>query len=607
MLPLIFWCALCLTTPVVAGKCKNTPLDVTWPSDTDWSSLNASIGGHLLRTVPAAASCWPNGHLESSISCNTVQSQWTNALWHASQPDSIDYPIYANNSCLPPNVTGYVHDLGCTTGGLPAYIVNATTETQIATAMKWAAERSIRIVIKGTGHDLNGRSSGAFALSIWTHHLRKLQRDISWKHPTKNITEDVYIVGSGQQWGNVLNYALAQGRVVTTGQDPSVGLGGYIQGGGHGPLSRTYGLAASHVLQMRVVTTQGEILVANDAQHQDLFWALRGGGPGLYGLVTEYVLRHHPAPSNVTMGNLLITPKADRNNLSAEASWKAAVSYLQALPELMDAGLAGACMMSTAEAAMRFGSLSEATTGVVISQAFWSFNSTPSAMEALVRAVLTRIGRDSTPNSGSPAVNITFSTSNVANYTSFISAISGSNAAGGQSVVSSRLLGRRELLGTSRTDMTSYLKTALQAQNATAGTFATIGLQGGPGVQQTPPGDWGALLPAWRTAYLHFIANGATVDSVAAGSPKRALQDAARWYEAKERMWQLWAPESGAYMNEANPFDPEFKRDFYGANYDRLVQVKAKYDPTESLFVLAGVGSDRWDYDLDSGRLCRVD
>ncbi|RAH69424.1 FAD-binding domain-containing protein [Aspergillus aculeatinus CBS 121060] len=494
MLHLIFWSALCLTSPMVAGRCKNIPVDVTWPFDTDWPSLNASIGGHLLRTVPAAASCWPNGHFEPSISCNTVQS----------------------HSCLPPNVTGYVHDLGCTTRGLPTYIVNATTETQIATASKWAADRSIRIVIKCTGHDLNGRSSGAFALSIWTHNFRQLRRDISWKHPTKNITEDVYIVGSGQH----------------------VGLGGYIQGSGHGPLSRTYGLAASHVLQMSVVTTQGEILIANDAQHQDLFWALRGGGPGLYSLVTEYVLRHHPAPSNVTMTDLLIAPEADRNNISAEASWKAAVSYLQALPVLMDAGLAGACMMSTAETAVRFGFLFEATT-------------------AFVRPVLAHNGHESTPNSGSSAVTITFSTSNVANYTSCISAISGSNAAGGQSVVSIRLLGRRELLGTSRTDMTSYLKTALQAQNATA-----------PEVQQTPPGDWGALLPAWRTAYLHFNANGAT----------------------------LWAPELGAYMNEAIPFDSEFKRDFYGANYDRLVQVKANYDPSESLLVLA-----------DSGRLCRVD
>jgi hypothetical protein len=59
-------------------------------------------------------------------------------------------------------------------------------------------------------------------------------------------------------------------------------------------------------------------------------------------------------------------------------------------------------------------------------------------------------------------------------------------------------------------------------------------------------------------------------------------------------------------MNEGNPYNSEFKHDFYGSNYERLVQVKQKYDPTESLFVLSGVGSDGWNYDLQSGKLCRV-
>ena len=59
--------------------------------------------------------------------------------------------------------------------------------------------------------------------------------------------------------GEMCLYALAEGRAVTTGQDPSVGLGGYIQESGHGPLSRTYGLAASHGLQMRVITTHGQL------------------------------------------------------------------------------------------------------------------------------------------------------------------------------------------------------------------------------------------------------------------------------------------------------------------------------------------------------------
>lgn len=62
-------------------------------------------------------------------------------------------------------------------------------------------------------------------------------------------------------------------------------------------------------------------------------------------------------------------------------------------------------------------------------------------------------------------------------------------------------------------------------------------------------------------------------------------------------------------MNEGNAFSRDWKKDFYGDNYDALLavkRVKRKYDPSESLFVWSGVGSDQWSYDLRSGWLCRV-
>ena len=65
--------------------------------------------------------------------------------------------MFANNSCLPPGVDGYSAERGCRVGGLPQYIVNATTENQIANAMAWASRTGIRIVAKGTGHDFSGR------------------------------------------------------------------------------------------------------------------------------------------------------------------------------------------------------------------------------------------------------------------------------------------------------------------------------------------------------------------------------------------------------------------------------------------------------------------
>ena len=71
-------------------------------------------------------------------------------------------------------------------------------------------------------------------------------------------------------------------------------------------------------------------------------------------------------------------------------------------------------------------------------------------------------------------------------------------------------------------------------------------------------------------------------------------------------MWRAWAPDSGACLNEANPFDKKIAKDYYGESYEKLRSIKAKYDPKESLFVLTGVGSDGWDYNLDTGRLSRV-
>lgn len=139
-----------------SSPCKVTPSDEEWPSDSDWAKLNQTIQGALIQTSPAALQCYSNSS-ESGLSCSYVEENWGYSAFHAAVPESIDYPIWANNSCLPPNATGYTENAGCQVGGYPSYIVNATTNQQIATALEWAAARNIRVVVKNTGHDLNGR------------------------------------------------------------------------------------------------------------------------------------------------------------------------------------------------------------------------------------------------------------------------------------------------------------------------------------------------------------------------------------------------------------------------------------------------------------------
>lgn len=86
------------------------------------------------------------------------------------------------------------------------------------------------------------------------------------------------------------------GSVVVTGANPYVGIVGWLTGGGHGPLSTTFGMGADNLLEATVVTPTGEILIANPCQNSDLFFAIRGGGGGTYGVVTEVVVKTHPDP-----------------------------------------------------------------------------------------------------------------------------------------------------------------------------------------------------------------------------------------------------------------------------------------------------------------------
>lgn len=440
-------------------------------------------------------------------------------------------------------------------------------------------------------------SSGAYSLSIWTRNFNHIEHLPTWTLPSNTTIPHAFRIGSGNGWGAVLTAALAHNRVVTTGQDPSVGPGGYIQGGGHGPLSRTHGLGAHQVLQATLVTSTGAILTADDRTHPDVFWALRGGGGGTYGVVSQYVIQSHPAP-RVSTGTLSFAP-LDDSDAAANGSWDAAATLFAHLPDLMDAGLAGAATLATGATATKFNpSLKSPTPGVAGTQVFWALDTSSAALKALVAAVAAALRAQG-------AVAVAWNAANQTDYRSFFTSISGSDAAGAGALMSSRLLGRRELVETPRADVAAFLRGALRAQNRTAGTYVTVGLQGGPGVAGVAEERWGAVNPAWREAYLHVIATGADIDL--RRGPKEGLRAAAAWMEEnKESLWREWAPGMGAYANEANPYDAEWKRDFYGEHYARLLEVKRKYDPNESLYVLSGVGSEDWEYDLDSGKLCKT-
>lgn len=86
------------------------------------------------------------------------------------------------------------------------------------------------------------------------------------------------------------------GMAIVTGANPSVGLIGWLTGGGHGPLSTRYGMGADNLLEAMVVTPDGKVVLANPCQNEDLFFAVRGGGGSTFGVVTEVIIRTFPTP-----------------------------------------------------------------------------------------------------------------------------------------------------------------------------------------------------------------------------------------------------------------------------------------------------------------------
>ena len=83
-------------------------------------------------------------------------------------------------------------------------------------------------------------------------------------------------LGAGQDWGEIYPAVNEKNLVVVGGTGDTIGLGGYLTGGGHSPLSAKLGLAVDQILEMEVVTASGDISTINVAQDPDLFWAMRG-------------------------------------------------------------------------------------------------------------------------------------------------------------------------------------------------------------------------------------------------------------------------------------------------------------------------------------------
>lgn len=129
----------------------------------------------------------------------------------------------------------------------------------------------IRICLNGT------RSTAPDSLSIWTHNLRGMTWNDTFAPAGCSFSPVNAITAcAGHQMGDFYDLASSHQSTIVGGADPDVGLGGYITGGGHSPISAAYGLAADNALEFTVVTPSGSVETVNACKNQDLFFAFRG-------------------------------------------------------------------------------------------------------------------------------------------------------------------------------------------------------------------------------------------------------------------------------------------------------------------------------------------
>ena len=278
------------------SACRCQPNQSCWPNKKAWSGLAKVLSGRLMKQpVSPIAPCRKN---VNSKACAKAFQLVKNPFYLQSIPGGSQSQgvwkawTYKNSE----------------------YAVEVENTKDIVAAVNFARQHHLRLVIKGAGHDYLGRSNAPDSLLIWTHHLRKLKYHPSFTPAgapagTKGVT--AMTVGAGVDWLSVYQKAAKYGQYVQGGDCTSVGaVGGFTLGGGFGAWSKKYGTGAANLLQATVVMADGRVLTANAYQNKDLFWALRGGGPG-FGVVTQMTYRTYPLPQYFGFVNATIVANSD--------------------------------------------------------------------------------------------------------------------------------------------------------------------------------------------------------------------------------------------------------------------------------------------------------
>ncbi|WP_421567230.1 FAD-binding protein [Stenotrophomonas sp. PD6] len=578
LLPLVQKAAAATGPRPAAGLTRVRPGAAGWPGTSDWDQLSRAVGGRL--SVPVSP------FLGDAATRSEALAQLRNPFFIGDQPALTQTSGYHGAWLSRPS----------------ARVVSAANSADVAAAVNFARRHRLRLVVKGGGHSYHGTSCAPDSLLVWTRAMNQVELHdafVAQGAAAGTAAQPAVSVGAGAMWIDAYNAVTTHGgRYVQGGGCTSVGVTGLVTGGGFGSFSKAFGTAAASLIEAEVVTADGRVRVVNADQEPDLFWALKGGCAGSFGVVTRMTLRTHALPD--TFGGVSLKVRAD-----SDESWHALV--VETLRFCRDT----LCNPHWGEQ-LRFGD--ERTLGVSMVFQGLSQDAAAAAWGPFVAWLAARpqytlldplqalalparhmwdadffrrhaphlIAEDTRPDAPRMRMLWKGDQSQVGWY------LHGYASAW----MPSGLLddAQREAAATAICAAAAHMPVELHCNKGLFGAPADA-LAASRATATHP-----AVLDAFALALIGnaggpaYAGSGGTVDEA------DAREGAARVQRAYQQLRTL-LPAAPTYVSECDYFQRDWQQSFWGPNYPRLLAAKRRYDP-EGLFVIHhGVGSEDWSAD----------
>ncbi len=547
-----------------------------WPNPAQWDALRRAVGGRLAAVASPLDVC-----SSDATACAVAVENLKNPFFIRDQAGATQISGWTDAWMSRPS----------------AYAVAAADANDIAAAVDFARRHNVPLAVKGGGHSYVGGSNAADSLLVWTRAMDDIRIEPEFTGrgwPKDRAPVPAVSVGAGCVWMDVYDAVTTKaGRYVQGGGCATVGVAGLVQGGGFGSFSKRYGLAAAGLLEAEIVTADGKIRVANAFEDSDLFWALKGGAGGTFGVVTRLTLATHELPK--TFGDISVKIKAANDTAFRNLVYAFVAFYAERLfnphwgesvnirrGNVLEVNLVFQDV-EKAEATSLWKSFLDMVTGPDVSLASDFFIETMPAQKWWDVDYLQTFSKGSVyvdPRPGAPKSHAWWQGDDE-QVGAFIHAYK------------SAWLPQRLLEPANR----AALADALFA----ASRYWSVSLHFNKGLAGAPPDAVAAarecsINPAVADAFaLAIVASSGRPDytgDVAHDRDADVAANAAAGVPTAIAELRKLAPHTGSYVSEGDYHEEDWQRSFWGANYPRLLAVKKRYDPHGLFRIHHGVGSE---------------